>query len=111
MLLILSPTLSFSPPVSFPCELTLTLPGLPPLDAFHVAVQSAGEAASPEVVHGHGREGQEEDGQGTDAGGAGPQTQDEQLPGVAGPQDRLQEVLECLCLNTNSTYTFTIFMI
>ncbi|CDQ64003.1 unnamed protein product [Oncorhynchus mykiss] len=30
MLLILSSILSFSPPVSSPCKLTLTLPGLPP---------------------------------------------------------------------------------
>jgi len=61
-------------------------------DAFHAAVQPAGQAASPEVVHGHGGAGQEEDGPRAHAGGAGPQAQDVQLPGVAGPEDRLQTV-------------------
>ena len=61
-------------------------------DAVHAAVQPAGQAAPAEVVHGHGGAGQEEDGAGADAGGAGPQAQDVQLPRVEGPEDRLQEV-------------------
>ena len=58
-------------------------------DAFHAAVQPAGEAAAAEVVHSHSWAGQEEDGQGADADSAGPQTKDVQLPRMERPQDCL----------------------
>lgn len=61
-------------------------------DAFHAAVQPAGQAAAAEVVHCHRRAGQEEDGARAHADRAGAQTKDVQFPGVEGPQDCLQKV-------------------
>lgn len=59
------------------------------VDAFHAAVQPAGEAAPAEVVHSHSWARQKEDGQGADADSACPQTKDVQLPWMEGPQDCL----------------------
>lgn len=42
-------------------------------DALHAALQSAGQAAAAEVVHGHGRARQKEDGEGADADRTRPQ--------------------------------------
>lgn len=71
---------------SFSCLLSF-------LDAFPVAVQSAGEAATAEMVHATGRPGEEEGDPGHDAVSAGSPTAFLQLPPVEGPQDCLQEVV------------------
>lgn len=59
------------------------------IDAFHAAVQPAGEAAVAEMVHSHSWAGQKEDGQGTDADSARSKTKDVQLPRMEGPEDCL----------------------
>lgn len=66
------------------------------VDALHAAVQPPGEAAPAEVVHRDGRAGQEEDGAGAHADRSRPQTKDVQLPGVEGPEDRLQKVKQLI---------------
>uniref|UniRef100_A0A8C5B498 AP complex mu/sigma subunit domain-containing protein n=1 Tax=Gadus morhua TaxID=8049 RepID=A0A8C5B498_GADMO len=63
-------------------------------DAVHAPVQPAGEAAAAEVVRSSLRQGEEEDLQGPGPDHPGQEAQDVQLPGVAGPQDCLQEVCE-----------------
>lgn len=62
------------------------------LDAFPVAVQSAGEATTAEMVHTTGRPGEEEGDPRHDAVSAGSSTAFLQLPPMDGPQDCLQEV-------------------
>lgn len=78
----------YESPCSFP---VLNCPCLC-VDAFHAAVQPAGEVTAAEVVHSHSGARQEEDGQGADADSARPQTKDVQLPRMEGPQDCLQKV-------------------
>ena len=62
------------------------------LDSVHAAVQSSGQAAAAEVVLGADREEQEEALEGAHPGHPRAQAQDELIPRVQGPQDRLQEV-------------------
>lgn len=52
------------------------------VDALYASVQPAGEATTPEMVHGYGWAWQKKDGQRAHAGGAGQKTQNVQLPGM-----------------------------
>lgn len=72
--------------------LSLSSHVLPPPDAFPVAVQPAGEAATAEMVHASSRAGEEEGDPGHDHVSVGPSVTFLQLPRVERPEDRLQEV-------------------
>lgn len=61
-------------------------------DALLVAVQSAGETATAEMVHAVNGPGEEEGYPGHDDDGVGPSTTFLQLPPMEGPQDSLQKV-------------------
>lgn len=62
------------------------------LDALPAALQSPGEAAPAEVVHGDDGSGKEKDHQGNDHHCVGTATTFLQLPAVERPEDHLQEV-------------------